>query len=174
MIGPARQFRPLTVNAIDTHGLTNAASQPLPAGPLTDNVAPAMLDSHVHLWDLAVRDQAWIPAGSPMRRSFDVRDLRSTLVGAPVDGVILVQVINDADETADFITSARNADIVHGVVGWADLTSPDFAAALSVLTSTGFLLGIRHWPSPTRRTGCDCPGSGAAWRYWRPPACRST
>ena len=104
----------------------------------------AMLDSHLHLWDLTVRDQAWIPAGSPIRRSFDVRDLRSALAGTPVDGVILVQVINDASETADFIDSARNVDIVRGVVGWADLTSPDFAAALSALTSTGYLVGIRH------------------------------
>jgi L-fuconolactonase len=103
-----------------------------------------MLDSHLHLWDLAVRDQAWIPAGSPIRRSFGARDLRSVLAGTPVDGVILVQVINDADETTDFITCASNADIVRGVVGWADLTSPDFAAALSVLTATGFLVGIRH------------------------------
>lgn len=104
----------------------------------------AMLDSHLHLWDLTVRDQAWIPARSPIRRSFDVRDLRSALAGTPVDGVILVQVINDASETADFIDNARNVDIVRGVVGWADLTSPDFPAALSVLTSTGHLVGIRH------------------------------
>jgi L-fuconolactonase len=111
---------------------------------MTDNVAPAMLDSHVHLWDLAARDQPWIPAGSPIRRSFDIRDLGSALAGTPVDGVILVQAINDADETADLITCAKNADIVRGVIGWADLTSPDFAAAVSTLTSTGFGLGIRH------------------------------
>jgi L-fuconolactonase len=103
-----------------------------------------MLDSHLHLWDLAVRDQAWIPAGSPIRRSFGVRDLRSALAGTPVDGVILVQVINDAGETADFIDCARNVDIVRGVVGWADLTAPDFADALSALTSTGHLAGLRH------------------------------
>ena len=111
---------------------------------MTGDAAPAMLDSHVHLWDLAVRDQAWVPAGSPIRRSFDVGDLRSALAGTPVDSVILVQVINDADETADFITSAKNVDIIRGVVGWADLTSPGFAAALSALTSTGYLLGLRH------------------------------
>jgi L-fucono-1,5-lactonase len=103
-----------------------------------------MLDSHVHLWDLAVRDQAWIPAGSPIRRSFGVRDLRCALAGTPVDGVILVQVINDADETDDLISRARAEDIVHGVVGWADLQAPDFEAVLSALASTGRLLGLRH------------------------------
>jgi L-fuconolactonase len=103
-----------------------------------------MLDSHVHLWDLGVRDQAWIPAGSPLRRSFGVRDLRSALAGTRVDSVILVQVINDAAETADFIEYAKDVDIVRGVVGWADLTSQDFASALDALMSTGYLLGIRH------------------------------
>ena len=136
-----------------------------------------MLDSHLHLWDLAVRDQAWIPAESPIRRSFDVRDLSSVLAGTPVDGVILVQVINDADETADFIDCARTVDIVRGVVGWADLTSPDFAATLSALTSTEWLLGIRHQtlaeadrgqavgPADHRVTGGDLLGTGALHRY---------
>ena len=103
-----------------------------------------MLDSHVHVWDLAVRDQAWIPAGSPLRRSFHLGDLRSALAGTPVTSVILVQASNDAGETADLIAAAGNADIVRGVVGWADLTSPDFASALAALMSTGHLLGIRH------------------------------
>jgi len=60
-----------------------------------------MLDAHVHLWDLAVRDQPWIPAGSPIRRSFGLGDLRLALAGTSVDGVILVQVLNDAAETAE-------------------------------------------------------------------------
>lgn len=103
-----------------------------------------MLDSHVHLWDLAVRDQAWIPAGSPLRRTFGVGDLRSALDGTPVDGVILVQASNDPGETADLISCAGREDLVRGVVGWADLRSPGFAAALAALTATGQLLGLRH------------------------------
>ena len=103
-----------------------------------------MLDSHVHLWDLGVRDQAWIPAGSPLRRSFDVGDLRAALAGTPVDGVILVQASNDAGETTDLISWARREDLVRGVVGWADLRSPGFPATLSALAATGQLLGLRH------------------------------
>jgi len=103
-----------------------------------------MLDSHVHLWDLGVRDQAWIPAGSPLRRSFDAGDLRAALAGTPVDGVILVQASNDAGETTDLISCAAREDLVRGVVGWADLRSPDFPAALAALTATGALVGLRH------------------------------
>lgn len=111
---------------------------------MTSDVAVPMLDSHVHLWDLAVRDQAWIPAGSPIRRSFDVGDLRCALAGTPVGGVILVQAINDAGETTDLISCAMREDLVRGVVGWADLRSPGFAAALAELAATGRLLGLRH------------------------------
>jgi L-fuconolactonase len=111
---------------------------------VTRDVAVPMLDAHVHLWNLSVRDQAWIPAGSPIRRSFDVADLRSALAGTPVDGVILVQASNDADETTDLVSCALAEDIVRGVVGWADLRSPGFEAALSALAATGRLLGLRH------------------------------
>jgi L-fuconolactonase len=103
-----------------------------------------MLDAHVHLWDLAVRDQPWIPAGSPIRRSFGLGDLRSALAGTPVDGVILVQVLNDAAETAGFLARAADTGLVRGVIGWADLTAADFAGALADLRSTGWLLGLRH------------------------------
>ena len=111
---------------------------------MTGDIAVPMLDSHVHLWDLAVRDQAWIPAGSPIRRSFDVGDLRGALAGTPVDGVILVQAINDADETTDLISCAMREDLVRGVVGWADLRSPDAATAVADLAATGWVLGLRH------------------------------
>jgi L-fuconolactonase len=111
---------------------------------VTSDVAVPMLDSHVHLWDLAVRDQAWIPVGSPLRRNFDVGDLRGVLAGTPVDAVILVQAINDARETTDLISCAMREDLVRGVVGWADLRSPGFAAALAELAATGWLLGLRH------------------------------
>jgi L-fuconolactonase len=111
---------------------------------VTSDAAVPMLDSHVHLWDLGVRDQAWIPAGSPIRRSFDAGDLRGALAATHVDAVILVQAINDAGETTDLISCAIREDLVRGVVGWADLRSPDFAGALAELVATGWLLGLRH------------------------------
>ena len=103
-----------------------------------------MLDAHVHLWDLGRRAQEWIPAGSPIRRDFGAGDLRAALAGTPVGAVILVQVINDAGETADFLEHARDVDLIAGVVGWADLASPRFPDELAALASSGWLLGLRH------------------------------
>jgi L-fuconolactonase len=102
-----------------------------------------MIDAHVHLWDLEVRDQPWIPPGSPIRRSFLVDDLRSAIAATPVERVLLVQVINDAAETAEFLTCAA-ADLVAGVVGWADMSDPAFPDSLAALVATGRLVGLRH------------------------------
>lgn len=102
-----------------------------------------MIDAHVHLWDLAVRDQPWIPARSPIRRTFGLDELRRTIAGTPVDRVVLVQVINDPLETTDFLSLA-DGDLVAGVVGWADLADPAFPEALASLVATGRLVGVRH------------------------------
>ena len=103
-----------------------------------------MLDAHVHVWDLAVHDHAWIPAGSPIRRNFDVRDLRSAVAGTPVDGVVLVQVINDAAETPG-VPRPRRQRRHRGRRRGLDRprASPDIAERLDVLAD-GPLLGIRH------------------------------
>jgi L-fuconolactonase len=112
-------------------------------GPAT--AAPvAVVDAHVHIWDLAARDQAWIPAGSPIRRTFTLAGLRDAIAGCPVEKVILVQVINDADETADLLRQAAAEDLVAGVVGWALLADPAFPQALAALRGTGWLVGVRH------------------------------
>jgi L-fuconolactonase len=103
-----------------------------------------VVDAHVHVWDLAAQDHGWIPADSPIRRDFGLGELRSTLEGTPVRSVVLVQVINDAEETDAFLRHARAEELIAGVVGWLDLGRPDVAAALDTLADGTALVGIRH------------------------------
>jgi L-fuconolactonase len=104
----------------------------------------AVVDAHVHVWDLQAQDHAWIPPGSPIRRDYGLDDLRSTVAGTPVDRVVLVQVINDAGETRAFLEHARGEELVAGVVGWIDLARADLDEALDDLTRDTALVGIRH------------------------------
>jgi L-fuconolactonase len=103
-----------------------------------------VVDAHVHVWDLDAHDHRWMAPDAPIRRTFDLADLRSAVAGTPVERVVLVQVINDADETRTFLEHARDDDLVAGVVGWIDLARPDVRAALDELTGDGALVGVRH------------------------------
>ncbi|MFD9245039.1 amidohydrolase family protein [Streptomyces sp. NPDC059556] len=110
---------------------------------------PLVVDAHHHLWDLSVRDQDWIagPALAPLRRTFTERDLRAETVPAGVAATVLVQTVTVADETPEMLATARDNDLIAGVVGWTDLTAPGIAdtlAALRALPGGERLVGIRH------------------------------
>ncbi|MDT7840462.1 amidohydrolase family protein [Streptomyces justiciae] len=106
-----------------------------------------VVDAHHHLWDLAVRDQDWIAEDSPIRRDFTVDDLAAETRAAGVDRTVLVQTVTVAEETPEFLALAAAHDLIAGVVGWTDLTSPavtDELARLRELPGGRFLKGIRH------------------------------
>ncbi|GAA2773241.1 amidohydrolase family protein [Kitasatospora cinereorecta] len=108
-----------------------------------------IIDSHLHVWDLAVRDQPWIAgeALAPLRRSFSIDDLRPEAEAAGVTATVLVQTVTVPEETPEFLALAAGDPLVAGVVGWTDLTAPDVAdaiAALRELPGGDRLVGIRH------------------------------
>ncbi|WP_309111284.1 amidohydrolase family protein [Saccharothrix sp.] len=107
------------------------------------------VDAHHHLWDLAARPQDWLdePALAPIRRDYGQDDLRAVTTAAGVDATVLVQVLPDIDETAEFLALAGKSDLIAGVVGWVDLTAPDVAEQLDRLRSGpggDRLVGVRH------------------------------
>lgn len=60
---------------------------------------------------------------------------------------MLVRVLPDADETREFLATAARSDLIGAVVGWADLTRPDFPAELAALRASpegDLLRGVRH------------------------------
>ncbi|ANZ43389.1 amidohydrolase [Lentzea guizhouensis] len=110
---------------------------------------PRRIDAHHHLWDLSARPQDWLdaPEAARIRRDFGLADLAEVTGPAGVDATVLVQVLDDVDETADFLALAGESELVAGVVGWADLTAPDVAEQLDRLRSGpggDRLVGVRH------------------------------
>ncbi|HET6738679.1 MAG TPA: amidohydrolase family protein [Kribbella sp.] len=77
----------------------------------------ALLDAHVHVWDLSRRALPWLPPNHPLRRDFDLDDLPLE----PLDGVVLVQADADPGEVGDLLAVARLHTAVVGVVGWFEL-----------------------------------------------------
>ncbi len=105
------------------------------------------IDSHHHLWDLAIRDQPWTADLPPLRRSFSIDDLRPALGTYAIERTIVVQTVCDESETHELLADAARSPTIAGVVGWADLTTPGVADDLSALRARpggAVLAGIRH------------------------------
>jgi L-fuconolactonase len=104
-----------------------------------------VIDCHQHFWKIGKRAHKFPPAaGARLDRDFTPEGLRPQLKQAGVDVTILVQSLNDLDETREFLDLSREIDYVAGVVGWVPLTdSAACARALESITSRGKLVGIR-------------------------------
>jgi L-fuconolactonase len=105
-----------------------------------------IIDAHQHFWWTARRTHTWPDiVGDRMNRDFTPGDLLPELRRAGVDGTVLVQSLNDLDETREYLDLAREHDFIRAVVGWIPLIDPkDSARILESLRERGKIVGIRH------------------------------
>jgi L-fuconolactonase len=107
----------------------------------------AVVDSHFHVWDPAMRDHAWLAAAPRLNQRFSIEQFEALAHASGADAAVLVQVLNDLDETYEFLALAADNPTVAGVVGWVDLEAPDVAdvvAALREARGGEYLVGVRH------------------------------
>lgn len=108
-----------------------------------------MIDTHLHLWDLAA-PPAWLsPELGPLFRTYDPAAARQMHLEHGYTQAVAVQVDDTRADTTHMLNAARNNPWIVGVVGWVDLTDPAAAAAdLQRLGTTvdgrGLICGIRH------------------------------
>lgn len=107
-----------------------------------------VVDAHHHLWDPEIGEYPWMTGDfEPLRRRYDVSDLRPHLVANDVVATIVVQVRADLAETVDLLELASRTAEVVGVVGWIDLTAADVSGQIDRLRSGvggEHLVGLRH------------------------------
>jgi L-fuconolactonase len=127
-------------------------------------MATRIVDAHHHLWDLGVRDQDWITGAAlaPLRRDFLLGDYRPLAERNGVRASVVVQTVTVPGETPELLALAATSDLIAGVVGWADLTSPDLTDRIAELTARpggDKLVGLRHQvqsePDPQWLTRAD-------------------
>jgi L-fuconolactonase len=105
------------------------------------------VDAHHHIWDPAATRHAWLDAMPALNRPFSLADFEAASAPEGVTASVLVQVLADSAETGQFLALAGSSELVAGVVGWADLTSPgvgDEIARLRAGPGGDRLAGIRH------------------------------
>ena len=104
-----------------------------------------VIDCHHHFWKFGKRKHTFPHGvGNRLDRDYLPEDLRPQLKAAGVDKTILVQVLNEVDETNEFLQMSKDIDFVAGVVGWVPLTDPKGTArSLEDMKTRGKLLGVR-------------------------------
>jgi L-fuconolactonase len=106
----------------------------------------AVIDCHHHVWWTAKRPHKFPPHwGNSLNRDFTPDDLRPELRQAGIDGTILVQSLNDYDETIEYLDLADESDFIRAVVGWVPLVDTSACAkALEALKPRKKFVGMRH------------------------------
>lgn len=103
------------------------------------------LDSHQHFWEYDEREYGWTGGpDSPISRSFGPAELASLLAERGFDGTVAVQARTSLAENDYLLGIADEHDLVKGVVGWVDLTSPDVDGQLERYASHPKFKGVRH------------------------------
>ncbi len=155
----------LTRSALAAGALATAsnldASQPAaqpPAMPIR------IVDTHVHLWDLTRLRLPWLEEGSPLNRSFVVRDWQTAIEGSNVvKGVYMEvdveerQLVAEAEFVLDLCRQA-NTPICAAVIGGRP-ASDEFRNYLQRFRGNRFLKGVRQvlHSAATRPGHCLAP-----------------
>lgn len=78
------------------------------------------IDAHHHVWTLSEHPQTWMSPkqSETIGRDFSLNDWSDSAKPAGVTHSVIVQTVEDANETLELLTVALESPIALGVVGW--------------------------------------------------------
>lgn len=105
----------------------------------------ARFDTHVHLWSRGDGNRVRIRERVPeLDRDFGLTELLPQFAEADVERIVLVSAAQSEREPAGLLEVARRyPDLIAGVVGWLDVSDPEFTAKVARLATEPGWLGIR-------------------------------
>jgi len=104
-----------------------------------------IIDTHHHYWNYNPVEFDWIDDEmASIRKSFLPQDLKSTLAGTGVEGVVTVQARQLVEETDWLLGLAEENDFMKGVVGWLPLADDGIEGLLDKYAANRWLKSLRH------------------------------
>lgn len=104
-----------------------------------------VIDSHVHFWKYNKSSYAWIDNSMKiLQKDHLPEEIELTLKRNNVDGCVAVQALTEEVETRFLAELAATHSYIKGVVGWADLSSPNVEKTLDEFKQYPAIKGIRH------------------------------
>jgi hypothetical protein len=109
-----------------------------------------IIDAHVHLWDPSRASYTWLgPGMGDLDRTIVLDEILPTLRERGLDGVVLVQASDNAQDTAVMRETAAQHAGVMGMVAWSPLDDPLSRAFRSRTSSCSSTRPAAARPSPT-------------------------
>jgi L-fuconolactonase len=103
-----------------------------------------LIDAHQHFWRVGENGFSWpTPDLAAIHRDFGPADLAAVAAPVGLAGSVLVQSQPDDRDTDWLLAMTADEPLVLGVVGWADLGSPDAPARIARLSGHPKLRGLR-------------------------------
>ena len=105
-----------------------------------------IIDAHQHIWDLERARYDWLGPDLPLiNRTFTQDDAAGELRAAGIDGVVLVQAADNAEDTASMLETAGDHAEVVAVVGYLPLEDPErTATGIERFAADPLLVGVRN------------------------------
>jgi predicted TIM-barrel fold metal-dependent hydrolase len=116
---------------------------------VTSVLAPAIVDSHLHLWNGGVLAYGWLD-GLGIDGPYEPGDIPADVGAVPIEGFVFVQAECDPEQSVDEVnwvndvSSGGDPFRLAGIVARVDLTSDRVAADLSEIARLDNVVGIRH------------------------------
>ena len=104
-----------------------------------------IIDTHLHVWDLARFRYSWISpcVSATLHRTYLPTDIGRHFQSCGVTGAVFVQA-NDLIEESEWVLGLTEQHLwLLGVVGWVDLAAPDIERTLDRLSANPRFKGVR-------------------------------
>ena len=107
----------------------------------------AIIDTHIHVWDLSRADYPWLKGDtSVLNRTWQIEEIEEERLKANVVSGVLVQAAGNAEDTEVMLETARRTSWISGVVIWLPLINTDATQKLleEKFLKEKYFKGVRH------------------------------
>jgi L-fuconolactonase len=110
-------------------------------------MAKKLVDTHVHIWDLAKADYPWLRGDtSILNKTWTIGQLEEERKQTAVTAGVLVQASGNKEDTDLMLHTARQTEWIKGVVAWLPLQDPQLVQQQldTIYLKETYFKGVRH------------------------------
>lgn len=102
-----------------------------------------IIDTHIHILNISHLDYHWLSPTSPLYRDIDISEIDTEITELDVEGFVLIEATNTAQEVDFLLAQANTNDRYLGVIAWLDINHPSVGERIKHYAKNPYFKGIR-------------------------------